>query len=246
MAASAAHKLGWTWYQMKKFPEAEAAFTQQAAMKGNSDELRVTAELMAAECLYQQKLFDRAHTGFDAALKNSDKATDALRSLCLMHAGQCAGQQKKWEASVQLLNQYIDEYPEGHSINEARYELAWAHQNLGGAQGLAKATSLYEQVAADSDAPVGARARFMLGELQFSQKDYDQAIRSFAKVFAGYGGKSAPKPYHQWQADSLFEAARCCESSKRLESAKRFYQQLVDDYPESDKVPVAKARLSKL
>ncbi len=46
----------------------------------------------------------------------------------------------------------------------------------------------------------------MLGELQFADKQFDDAIRTFFKVAYGYGHPDSPDQYRSWQADALFEA----------------------------------------
>ena len=71
---------------------------------------------------------------------------------------------------------------------EATYEQGWAKQNL---NQLDEALKLYEAVTDKSDAPLGARARFMMGEVLFTQGNHKEAIRNYFKVIYGYGDKQA-------------------------------------------------------
>ena len=54
------------------------------------------------------------------------------------------------------------------------YETGWAKQNLGQ---LADALQDYEAAATKSRDHVGARARFMMGQIHFEKKEFDDAIR---------------------------------------------------------------------
>ena len=93
---------------------------------------------------------------------------------------------------------------------------------------------------------IGAKARFMQGEIQFLRQDYDAAIRTFFKVAYGYGHPKSPQEFHEWQANAMFEAARCCESTKRLEAAQQLYNELIETHPDCDKaaMPAASSRPS--
>ena len=84
-----------------------------------------------------------------------------------------------------------------------------------------------------------ARAQFMIGETQFQQKRHADAVKSFFRVVYGYA-------YPQWQADACYEAARCFEVLQKKSQAVKQYQELVDKFPASDKVPLAKERIQAL
>jgi len=90
-----------------------------------------------------------------------------------------------------------------------------------------------------TDREVAARAQFLIGEVQFAQKKYAEAIKTFSKVIYGYS-------YPRWQADATYEAARCFETLGKKKQALRYYTELVTRYPKSDKAAVAKKRIEKL
>ena len=126
---------------------------------------------------------------------------------------------------------------------EILYEQGWAKQNQ---SKLDEAMKLYGDVADKTDREVGARARFMMGEIQFEKKDYKEAVRSFFKVAYGYGYPSSPEPVQKWQANSAYEMGRCFEVLRDTTQAKKSYKEVVDRYPKSDKVGLAKSRLEAL
>ena len=65
----------------------------------------------------------------------------------------------------------------------------------------AEALSLYEVAATKSKGNVGARARFMRGELLFGEKKYDEASREFQRAMYGYGADQAAADVKNWQAE---------------------------------------------
>src|SRR2546421_742749 len=84
----------------------------------------------------------------------------------------------------------------------------WPKQNLGKPD---EALADYEVAARKSRDYVGARARFMRGELLFAQKKHEEASREFQRAMYGYGGDQATAETKNWQAKSGYEAGRCAE-----------------------------------
>jgi TolA-binding protein len=117
---------------------------------------------------------------------------------------------------------------------------AWYHQ-----QQWDSAWREFEAVAEGRTDVLGARARFMLGEIQFARREYDDAVRTFFKVAYGYGDADAPPAFHSWQAEALFEAARCLEQTERFDSARRLYEELLQQFPDSPKATHARVALKQ-
>jgi TolA-binding protein len=108
---------------------------------------------------------------------------------------------------------------------------------------LDEAQPLFEQIANRNQSVLGARSQFMIGEVHFGEKRYDAAVRMFFRVFDGYGGEQALPEFHHWQAEAMFEAARCLEQTGRTKSAHKLYRELVERFPNSEKVPHAQNKL---
>src|SRR4030095_12972153 len=68
-----------------------------------------------------------------------------------------------------------------------------------------------EAAATKSRYLVGARARFMMGEVYFQEKKYDDASREFQRAMFGFGGEQATPETKNWQAKSGYEAGRIAE-----------------------------------
>jgi TolA-binding protein len=241
LAEKAVHKLGWSYFQQKDYERAIQSYRSQIQNHPQGT-LAADARAMIGECLYQQEKYKEALPALQEALQHKPSSDD-FRILALLHAGQSAAQLKQWEESLKLLEKCATEFPDSTYKNEALYEQGRAKQSLGQTD---EAKKLYETVADATDAVVGARARFMLGELQFAAGDHKEAVRSFFKVAYGYGYPQSPAEYHRWQADATFEAARCLEVLKKLDAAKRLFQEFVERFPQNDKVEAARQKLASL
>src|SRR5690606_24487988 len=139
-------------------------------------------------------------------------------------------------------------------VAEALYERGWAKQNL---KKLDEAIADYEQAATKSRGEVGARARFMIGEIQFEQRQHDEAIKSFIRVMYGYGGENAPEEVKKWQGTAGYEAGRCAEvqiqsapdaqrRAKFLQDAKTYYLYVTEKHGQHKMAAQAKERLAAL
>ena len=237
----ARHKLGWCHFQQKRYTEAKSAFGEQLKFHPGS-ETRGIAVWMLAECAFELNDFEEALKRYRTA-RSEDISNETLQALGTLHAGQAAAELDQWQDAASWLEQCIKEFPNSEYIHEAQCELARAYQHL---DKLELSRQLYEKVADATNTHVGARARFMLGELQFADKQFDEAIRTFFKVAYGYGHPDSPPAFHVWQSDAMFEAARCCESTKRMESARKLYSDLVKFFPNSNKAEIARKKLQSI
>jgi len=232
LGEEAAYKLGLAYYLLDDFKNAGQSFKYQRATWPEGP-LADDAVFMEAECLFNEKDYDQALALYETVKNPSNKD---VKALALLHAGTAAGQLKQWKKSLDLLTRCANEFPGSPHLAQALYEQGWVQQNLGD---LDKAMALYTQVIAKSNLEPAARAQFMIGEIQFQQKKHDEAIKSFFKVSYGYG-------FPRWQADATYEAARCFEVLGKKDQALKQYQKLLSEFPQSDKVPLAKERIEQL
>ncbi len=241
LGEKAAHKRGWALYQGGELAAATAAFRKQLTDYPEG-ELAADALFMVGESLFGQNLYEAAVETYQKSFTRPSE-NPVFQALAYLHAGQALAQQQKWEASQKLLDDAIVQFGDSAYLPELQYESGWACQNLGQTE---EAVVRYEEVIAQTDREVSARARFMLGEILFEKKQYKEAIRNFFKVAYGYGYPKAPDALQVWQANASYEAARCFEVLKMVDQARKSYQEVVDKYPQSDKVPLAKNRLEAL
>lgn len=248
----ATYMLGWSHYQQKQYSDALTQFAAQAE-KYPQGTLYADGLFMQGECLFKQNDYAKALPVLAAALETG-KLTEKVEPLVLLHAGQAAAQVKDWPESVKYLTSVVTKYPQSNYITEAQYELGWAKKNQGQ---LDEALKDLELAATNNRGEVGARARFMVGEIYFEKKEFEEASRQYQRAMFGYGGEAAPDDVKNWQAKSGYQAARCAEVAiegakdpkKKADSiaeAKRFYTFVAEKHPTNELAAEAKKRLDVL
>lgn len=232
LGEKAAHRLGWAYYRQNEFEKARQSFAYERSTFPQGP-LTADAAFMEAESLFKLGQYAEAIAVY-ASVKNPSGKDFA--ALALLHAAQAEAKLKQWTKSLALLDRAVKEHAESQYLPEMLYEQAWAAQNLGQ---LDAALPLYEQVTAKTDREVAAKARFMIGEIYFEQKQHGEAIKNFFKAAYAYS-------YPEWQANAHYEAGRCFEVLGKKDQAKKSYQEVVDKFAQSDKAPLAKERLAAL
>lgn len=253
LAEKATYKLNWSLFQQKMYDEALRGFRAQLAWYAKGP-LAADATFMTAECFFRLEKYDEAFSWYRIVALDKKPSTEAMQVLTLLHGGQSAAQLKQWDDAVSMLSQIPEKHPDTPLLAEAHYELGWARQNLGKAD---EALKDYEVAATKSREHVGARARFMMGEIYFEQKKHTEAQREFQRAMFGFGGEQATPETKNWQAKSGYEAGRCAEvqimaakdaaaRQKPIADAKRFYSFVTDKHPQHELAAEAKKRLEAL
>ena len=227
-----AHKLGWSYFRLDDFAPAQQTFHAQR-MTWPQGPLSGDAAFMEAESLSKQGKSAEALATYEQVKNPAGKDFSVL---ALLHAGQAAGELKQWEKSRDWLTKCVTQFPDSPYLPEALCEQARAQQNLGR---LDAALALYEKVIAGTGREAAARSQFAIGEIQFQQKKYVEAKKSFFKVAYGYS-------YPRWQAEATYQSGRCFEALGIKDEAIKQYRELLEKYPQSDQSPQAKQRIEQL
>ncbi|MDA1231439.1 MAG: tetratricopeptide repeat protein, partial [Planctomycetota bacterium] len=228
----AAHKCGWSFLKVNNFDEAARAFDAQLkAYPGGT--LSGDTEFLLGECQYKQKLWQPALVHYANVIASKHPTYAAL---ALYRSGECTAAMEQWAESLQFHQKALDGFPGFELKAEARYGVGWALQQQ---NQLAEAIPFYEKVTEETDTETAAKARFMIGECYFAQKNHKEAATHFLKAAFAYGHK-------EWSAMAWFEAARCFEVLKDVAQAKNCYQQMIEKFPEHSKIANARKRLSEL
>ncbi len=253
----AQYKLGWSYFQQERYPQAAAQFSEQA-LKVATGPLAVDALFMNAECAFKQNSFQEALAGYQRARQTlettqTSAASEQVKSLIYLHGAQCYRELARWNECEQWLRVITKDYPESPYLWTAVYELGYCKQKQDDAT---EALKFYGQVVDNNRNEIGARARFMMGEVYFSQRDFQRAIEEFTRVAYGFGGEKAPDEIKNWQAKSAYEAARCYEvlvpdlrgdsRNKAVDGAKKFYEDIVRDHAQHELAKQATSRLGEL
>ena len=226
------YKLAEVQSRRKQYDQAVA--TLQAQLRDfPAGSLTGPGRYLLAECLFRQNKFDEALPLFTRLI---DDKVAKYGALALYRAGTCTGHQKKWPDSQKFYETLLHDYPHFEQVQEARYGLAVALQNQGKRDA---ARTLQEQVAREAEGETAAKARFMLGEIAFAERKFEDAIEQYLRVTSGY-------PYKQWQGLAQFEIGRCFVSLGRRQKALEAFQTVVDKYPDHSRAQDAARMLAEL
>ncbi len=231
------------WSELKQGQGEKAATSFGAQLKEfPTGALVADAKWMRGEALYEAGKHKEALAAY-ADAKGSKPTSANLAPLGYLHAGQAAAQLEDWQQSADWLAAAREEFPDYAGKNHLDFEWANATWKLGKSD---EAREVFAAVAGRDNSPLGARSQFMVGELEFAAKEYEAAVRSFFKVFNGYQSPDSPAGFHPWQAESMFEAARCLEQLQRSAAAKKLYTELIERFPDEPKARLAEQRLKEL
>ncbi len=252
------YKLGLALFQQNQFAAAADQFAKQLkAFPGGS--LHVDARLMLAECSLKLERFSVAWTQYEQARKALEnqvqpgEISDQVRAMIYVHGAQTARELKRWN-DVDAWIQRMQEVVPGSNLEAiGKYEQAFAKQNL---KRNDEAIVLYEEVAESQRNELGARSRFMIGEIYFADRNFAKAVSEFQKVMYGYGGTQAPDEVKNWQARSAYEAGRCTEvfiadlsgerRRKAVDTASKFYDFILSNHPDHELAKQAGDRVAEL
>jgi len=223
------------------------------------------AQMMIGESRFKKREFKSALAAYDKARqwvrsRNEssksvrDSAERQIRELALLHGGQSAAQLKQWDQAIQWYDELRERFPTTAYLPQVFYETGFAYQQKGDSK---NGLRFFEEVADNYRNELAARARFMMGEIHFANKDFDQAIPEFQRVMYGFGAEKAPNRIKNWQAKSGFEAGRCSEllmsaaatnaaKNKSATLAKDFYRYVMEKHPRHELAANARQRLEAL
>ena len=252
------YKLGWAFFQQKQYDLAIEQFRKQIREfpKGN---LLVDSSFMVAECMLKQEKYVDAWPQYGTTRRmlesaaDSDNVSEQVKAMVYLHGAQSARELKKWGDVENWIGAMKSKVPNSPLIPTAKYELAYARQNQ---KRTIEAIQLYSEVAEEQRDEIGARSRFMMGEVYFADREFSKAVSEFQKVMFGYGGTQAPADVKNWQARAAFEAGRCSEvlisdqkgdkKKKAVDVAMKFYEFVVINHDGHSLSKQADQRLSEL
>jgi TolA-binding protein len=251
------YKLGWAYFQQQQYDKAIEQFAKQAKDFPQGT-LSTDASFMIAESLLKLQKYAEAWPQYEITRSKleSDQASSVsnqVKSLLYLHGAQAARELKKWKEVENWVGALQSSVPDSPHLAVAKYELAYAKQNQ---KKPLEALQLYSEIAEEQRNEVGARSRFMMGEVFFADREFAKAISEFQKVMYGYGGTQAPEEIKNWQARSAFEAGRCSEvlisdqagdkRKKAIDIAKKFYDFVINNHETHTLAKQAQNRIAEL
>jgi tol-pal system protein YbgF len=82
-------------------------------------------------------------------------------------------------------------------------------------------------------------ALFWLGNAQYANRDYKEAIRNFSVLLVG-------SPNHVRAPEAMLSVANCQLELKDIKAARKTFEEVIKTYPTSEAASAARERLSKL
>jgi TolA-binding protein len=254
----ALHKLGWSYFKQAEFSESERWFREQVTQFPEGD-LQVDGLFMQAQCAAKSgrsteawKLYRAARSAIEGSVR-PETIDEQIRTLVYLQGAQTARELKQWKEVEEWLEEIKQREGAAPFLPELLYELGYCYQNTGRPD---EALQAYGQVAGRYRNETAARARFMMGEIFFAQKEYAKAIPEFQRVMFGFGGDSTDAAISDWQARSAIEAGRCAEAiaasssdegkQKAREMAAESYKYIVERHPKHEFAAQAKQRWDAL
>lgn len=258
------YRIAWSYFNQEKHSEAEQWFQRQADKFPNGS-LHFDSLMMIGECRYQKEEFESALDAFTRSrniVREKNFSSETLpdpseRQVCeiiFLHGGQSSAQLERWQDALQWYRELRDRFPATSYLAEVFYESGFANKQLGNNQ---PALELLKEVAENYRNETAARARFMMGEILFSDGELALAVPEFQRVMYGFGAESATEPIKNWQAKSGFEAGRCSEliitkskTANAKEQAKtiaiQFYRYVFEKHPNHPLASKAKEKIEVL
>jgi len=212
--------------------KAEQAFTEIAAIA--DEPLAPEAEFLCGECRRRAGDAAGASKHWKALLDKAPQHERApLARLCLAEA---AVQLGDGNTAVEQSQRVLAEPPKDKT-EQARAQLALGRgrqlrgENDRAEQALQKATEL-------SEGQIAAEAQFRIGEARAAAGNLQGAVDAFVKLPILYA-------HAEWVQKGLLQAGLCCEKLNQPDKARRFFEELVQRFPQAAEAATAKSRLSQ-
>ena len=252
------YKLGWAYFQQANWIESAKFFANQAS-EFPAGELAVDAYFMQGECAMKLANAKDALRQYTKASKLISATSDAsslnpqITELVYLHGAQAAGELKSWDSAIAMADDLAAQFPDSQYLALAQFERAYALQ---GQKQFDQALQAYEKIADANRDEIGARSRFMMGEIYFGKQEFTKAVQEFQKVMYGFGATQAPAAIKNWQARSAIEAGRCSDlligdlkgeqRSRAVKFAIGFYDFVATNHADHELAEQARNRLTEL
>ena len=167
-----------------------------------------------------------------APLQNVPGLSDRV----LLRLGHAQALASQWDQSRQSHETLLQRFAQSVHRQEARYGVAWSLQNQ---KQFDQAAQHYQQVIQETATEIAARAQYQLAMCRVEQRRLPEAVNGLLVVPFTYD-------YPEWSATALLEAGKVLIELKQAPQARRLYERVLKDYPNSDWAKTAQERLTAL
>jgi len=220
-------------YEMKDYDAAAETF-HKLIVDHPSVTLNEATYSWAGQRFFDQQKWDLASAAFTALLQaNPEYANPERVQFKIAECAEAAGRTDDALAQYRLV---VDTAPRSSVAMEAKFRMAKAHEARGEPD---QAFTLYEEVANTSTGVSAAQARFRLGELHEGKQDFDAAARNYMYVVVVF-------LHEELAPEALWRAAQCYQKAEAPAKARKTFEELARDYPDSPQAGEAKKVLAEL
>lgn len=216
----------------------QAAIEQmdQVADQITDEPLHSMAMFWGGEARFRIEKFDDAKVRFERMLtENMGRQLETL-PVAEMRLAQIHAHQGHWDLAYEKALEIERNYPQFSQAHELEYLVGRCLARRGEFQ---EARATYMKVVNSPAAgETAAMAQWMIGETYFHQKEYDAAIRAYAKVASNY------EAYPKWKAAALLQIGKCHEIQQHWDKATQYYTEVRTDHKSTPFAPEAELRLS--
>jgi len=228
------YELGYVRYRTEKYKEAADTFVSMLKEFPEGAHA-VGATHLAGECLFKQGEWSKALPYFEQSIEHKD---ERYLARSLYRAGASAARLKQWSTSQKHYEALLKRFPKFDQRIDARYGLGLALQMQ---EKLDDAREQYKQVLTATkgkNTKTRAQAQFMLGECDFREKKYEDAIVRYVEATI--------YPDKDLQAQCHYESGRCFIELKRYDEALESLKTVVEKYPDSTEAKRASQLITSL
>lgn len=218
-----------------KWDEARKAF--ETLLKDHPQSpLRLLAEYGIAESIFRQRDYPAAIERLRRLISAAEGRTESWLAVAHLRLAQALVLQEQWDEAYAVASKIASRFPGFSEQYEADYVLG---RCLAMRASFDAARAAYRKVITSpsgAKTETAAKAQFMIAESYFHQKNYEEALRQYARLEILYA-------YPTWQAAALLQAGKCHELLGEWKEAVDQYTKLLNTYPQTEFTQEAAKRL---
>jgi TolA-binding protein len=178
--------------------------------------------------------YDQAIESFDMLIKNYPGSN--LIPEAIYWTGKAFLEKGDVAKSKIYFNNIVNKYNQSGFYSRSFYELGKIEMTTRPDS----AISYFKRVVELRNDEFGAESQYLIGEILFNQKKYNEAIAEYLKLRYAFAG------YTEWLAKGLFRVAETYEILKDKKKAREFYTEVSKLDPQGELGKEAKNKLRKL
>ena len=179
------YNIGYCYFKMNNYDEAQVWLRKYLKNKENDDKLRWDdATMRTADCFYALRQFDNSLDFYNVAITNKSSSAD----YALFQKGIILGLQNNLNGKATAMDMLMAQYPNSKFKPDALYESGKAAMSQGNN---AKANTFFSTLMKDYPRNnYNGKALLNIGLMQYTDKEDEKALQTYKEVITKYPGSS--------------------------------------------------------